>query len=241
MNNAEMQKKISERFSSLISEAENVFQIMKREDQWSRSTEGDVVVIGELVLCESQFYQLQTNVLTLIQFLPHKSPHLDLIDEAIRKLPSKISGIEKLIGILKGLQSDFECGFLMEYSNFVVAEVEANYLQQAEQLLEPKGDYSHVPAAVLLGAILEDALRRICQRQTPEIPVLKSDGDNKMMNALIDDLKKAGIFNEQKAKQLRAWADIRNSAAHGKFEEFTRSDVEQMLNGVRNFLADYLG
>jgi uncharacterized protein YutE (UPF0331/DUF86 family) len=61
-----------------------------------------------------------------------------------------------------------------------------------------------------------------------------------MMNRLIDELKRNGIFNELKAKQLRAWADIRNKAAHGDFEQFNRSDVKMMLSGVENFLADYL-
>ena len=65
-------------------------------------------------------------------------------------------------------------------------------------------------------------------------------GEPKTLNPLIDDLKKANVFNELKAKQLRAWADVRNAAAHGEFAKFNRQDVEQMLVGVQNFLADYL-
>ena len=61
-----------------------------------------------------------------------------------------------------------------------------------------------------------------------------------MLNALIDNLKNAGLYNELKAKQLRAWADIRNAAAHGKFGDFNRKDMEEMLKGVQNFLADYM-
>ena len=53
-------------------------------------------------------------------------------------------------------------------------------------------------------------------------------------------LKKAGVFNELRAKQLRAWADVRNNAAHGEFDQFQRADVEQMIQGISNFLADYL-
>ena len=49
--------------------------------------------------------------------------------------------------------------------------------------------------------------------------------------------KKRKVFNELTAKQLRSWADIRNSAAHGKFEEFNRSQVESMVSGVLDFLA----
>lgn len=60
------------------------------------------------------------------------------------------------------------------------------------------------------------------------------------MNPLIDELKSAGVFNELKAKQLRGWADIRNAAAHGESEKFKRTDVEAMIPGVANFLADHL-
>ena len=47
-------------------------------------------------------------------------------------------------------------------------------------------------------------------------------------------------YNETKAKLLRAWAGIRNNAAHGEFEHFKRADVEVMIQGINNFLADYL-
>ena len=113
---------------------------------------------------------------------------------------------------------------------------------QADALLKEgqPGAFDHVPAAVLSGAVLEKALRTLCDRQQPQIPITNANGDSKTLNPLIDDLKKAGVFNELKAKQLRAWADIRNKAAHGEFNQFTKGDVEQMLAGIANFLADYL-
>ena len=82
------------------------------------------------------------------------------------------------------------------------------------------GKYDHVPAAVLAGAVLEKGLRTICSQQQPEISTVSPKGEPKTMNPLIDDLKKAGVFNELKAKQLRSWADVRNKAAHGEFDQF---------------------
>jgi len=61
-----------------------------------------------------------------------------------------------------------------------------------------------------------------------------------MLNALIASLKKRGIFNEIVAKQLRTWASIRNSAAHGAFEEFNKIQVESMVAGIESFLMQYL-
>jgi len=36
-------------------------------------------------------------------------------------------------------------------------------------------------------------------------------------------------------------ADIRNKAAHGKWDEFKTEDASEMVNGVRRLLTDYLG
>ena len=91
-------------------------------------------------------------------------------------------------------------------------------MEQAEALLGEgiEGQYDHVPAAVLCGAILEDALRRLCQKQTPPIATAKPDGRKKTMEPqkLIQDLRKAEAFNKLVANQLRSWAKIRNYAAH---------------------------
>jgi hypothetical protein len=70
--------------------------------------------------------------------------------------------------------------------------------------------------------------------------MVKSNGKLLTLNPLIDELRKVEVFNELKAKDLRAWTDIRNAAAHGKFDEFHRSDVERMIKGVADFLAMYV-
>ena len=62
----------------------------------------------------------------------------------------------------------------------------------------------------------------------------------KTLNPLLTDLQKAGVFNPAKADQLKSCAKIRNSAAHGKFNEFDRKDVEFMLTTIKAFIADYM-
>ena len=143
---------------------------------------------------------------------------------------------------MEALREDLEKGFLDELVLRVEAEVAANYMSQAEDLLGEgvPGKFDHVPAAVLAGAVLEKALRTLCNQQQPPIATADTKGIPKTLNPLIDDLKKAAIFNELRAKQLRAWGDVRNKAAHGEFDQFKKSDVEQMIQGINNFLADYL-
>ena len=150
--------------------------------------------------------------------------------------------LQESVAFLRAIREDFAEGFLDDLGAEIEAEVAADYMGQAEQLLQEgqTGKYDHVLAAVLAGAVLEKGLRTLCGKQTAPVPTAGADGKPLMLNALIDTLKKAGAFNELVAKQLRAWADIRNKAAHGEFDQFKRDDVELMLKGVNSFLAEHL-
>lgn len=182
--------------------------------------------------------KVQFNNLMLL-VTSNKKPYAELLN-SIQRL-SEGSPYE-LKGLISGVKSDYESGMLQSIEEMIETNVVNDYFLQAEQLLAKgkTGPYSHVPAAVLAGAVLEDALRRLCLRQNPPIKVKKPKGDYKTLNPLIEELKAVNVYNELRAKQLGSWADIRNAAAHGRFSEFTRQDVEQMLNGIEVFLADYL-
>ncbi len=114
---------------------------------------------------------------------------------------------------------------------------------QADELLVEgqSGKNDHVPAAVLAGAVLEKTLRTLCQKQKPSIPTTNAKGNPLTLSPLIVALKKADVFKQTMAAQLEAWAHIRNKAAHGEFDQFTRQDVEAMIAGIKNILANYLG
>jgi hypothetical protein len=71
----------------------------------------------------------------------------------------------------------------------------------------------------------------LCTRQG--IPHGKLD----KMNA---DLCKAGIYNMGWQKQITAWAERRNKAAHGDWSAYNADDVEDMIKGVNRFIAEYL-
>ncbi len=189
--------------------------------------------------------QWQTSCITLLsQVLQGSNTHSKLIKEfhdvSLSNHYDKDIHISEAVGKLKAIKDDFENGFLANLSMQIEAEIAADYMGQAEQLLNEgsSGAYDHVPAAVLTGAVLEKSLRTLCDQQTPPIPTFKTTvkgSEPITLNPLIDALKKAALFNELKAKQLRFWADIRNASAHGKFNEFSRAEVEQMIEGVKDF------
>jgi len=165
--------------------------------------------------------------------------------KAVEEMPDWQASPELLeggISLLKAIKDDLQQGLLDSLSSQIEAEIASDYMAQAEQLLSEgqTGKCDHVPAAVLAGAVLEKALRTLADNHQPPVPTLNQNGDPKTLNPMIEELKKAGFFNEAKAKQLRGWAAIRNHAAHGEFDQFVKTDVAQMIQGISNFLADYL-
>jgi hypothetical protein len=134
--------------------------------------------------------------------------------------------------ILSGLKDDLEHGYLGRQSDLIAAEVFSDFLDMAGHLVE--GGYYH-PAASLIGAVLEDGLRRIANRDG--VPVAPRDD----LNALSSKLRQKGTFTPLVAKQVTLWAEIRNHADHGEFDSISPENVAEMYRGVVAFLTQRLG
>lgn len=187
-----------------------------------------------------RFVAWRTRAVSLLVQVVSSSPAHSDMPNTFKKLRNLPSQLEFGIAALKALRADFAEGFLDDLALQIEAAIAGDYLAQAEALIvgHPTGASDHVPAAVLAGAVLERALRTTCTSARPAIAITGPDGKPFMMNRLIDELKKAGVYDDMRAKQLRWYADIRNKAAHGRFDEFSRSDVEQLIKGVRAFLDE---
>lgn len=238
--------KILARFASLIDEGHNIINSGEEVPPKFRTNDftGDMYQSsgGYKKIDAERFIEWRTKAATLLSLVvPRDHIHWPAVEQITRQAIS-CDLLKSAISLLRGIRDDLDKGFLDDMATAIEAEIACDYMGQAEALLAEghNGKLSHVPAAVLAGAVLEKGLRTLCSQQ--ESPISQKDprGTHKTLGPLIDELKKAGVFNEAKAKQLRAWASIRNLAAHGEFAQFTRSDVETMIPGVNNFLADYL-
>jgi len=150
----------------------------------------------------SKFTSWRTRVTNLLSIvLPGKSPIRKIIDNwpHFKNLPESVSAI---IATLTACRDDFELELFSDVEKQIEASIAINYIEQAEDLLSggSKEGTSHIPAAVLAGAVLEKSLRTLCEKNDPPISLVKPGGKNKTLNPLIDDLKSAGIFNEIYAK-----------------------------------------
>jgi len=137
--------------------------------------------------------------------------------------------LKKLAPVLNAAYDDLKSGFLITFKQIVQAEVFDSELEQAKSLLV--NGYKNA-AAVIAGVVLETAIKELCLNNGIEI-------ERKRLTQLSDDLAKVGVYNKLQQKQITALADIRNNAAHGNYDEFTKEDVERMISDIERFLLNY--
>lgn len=140
--------------------------------------------------------------------------------------------VEPLRGLLRALRNDYEAGYLQSVVELVHADIFADFLDMADYLLE---QHYKDPAAVVAGSVLEEHLRKLCDKHG--VLVDKLDGSPKKADGLNSELTAAGAYSKLDQKNVTAWLDLRNKAAHGQYSEYKHEQVTLMLQGVRDFAS----
>ena len=58
-----------------------------------------------------------------------------------------------------------------------------------------------------------------------------------VINLLNADLAKNEIYSKLDQKTVTSWFDLRNKAAHGKYDEYSKEQVSIMLQGIIEFMS----
>lgn len=168
-----------------------------------------------------------TSVLNLLQrTFGESSVHYRHFNESYGAFQGWLSDVESSFGIFRAAEEDYLGGYLFQIRTLAKAEVLSDALEQARELL--RLGYKD-PACILARVALESALKDLSVRHGV------TEGKLDRMNA---ELTRAGAFNVVKQKQITAWADIGNKAAHGDWSAYTNADAVAMVNGVEAIVAD---
>lgn len=169
------------------------------------------------------------NVLNLLKrSFGESSIHYRQFSEHYTSFREYESEFEECLALFLAAREDYEGGYLFDVRALVKAEVLADGLEQATELLN--AGYKD-PACVLAGVALEISLKELCDRASI------AHGKLDKMNT---EICRIGVYNIAKQKQITAWADLRNKAAHGDWNAYSQADVKDFLEGVKRFIADYL-
>jgi hypothetical protein len=145
---------------------------------------------------------------------------------------SHYSHFTQMLGVARAIKHEIENDLLVDFRSLVQAEVFADFLEMGDYLLQE--GYKDA-AAVIIGSVLEDHLRTLSTRAN--LPLASDTGKPLTMEPLNTQLAKSDAYSKLVQKQITTWAHVRNKAAHGQYDEYTKDQVQMMLIFVQGFIA----
>lgn len=137
-----------------------------------------------------------------------------------------------LVGVLLAFRADVEAGYTLTLSELVHADVFADFMEMADELVT--AGYKDA-AAVIAGSVLEEHLRKLAEKH--DVDARRPEGSPKKADALNADLGKTGAYNKLEQKSMTAWLDLRNKAAHGHYGDYDVAQVEALIRDVRSLMT----
>ncbi|MCK9386880.1 MAG: hypothetical protein M0Q22_00600 [Sulfuritalea sp.] len=158
------------------------------------------------------------------------------VDRLLKSLNQLHMHTTSILGVVKALRDDLKAGYFRSLVELVHSDVFADFLEMAEHLCEAA--YKDA-AAVVAGSTLESHLRSLCQKAEIPVEIAKADGSvvPKKAEAMNSDLASGGTYTKLDQKSVTAWLDLRNKAAHGKYDEYSQEQVSVLVSGVRDFIV----
>ena len=205
-------------------------ELAERTLQTNQSVRGH---LGGNVVDSVLYTELRTSTISfIISVLGNKHPYYTELADKFENPTATYA--RRITGVLKGLRGELDNGWLDDVRGIVSAEIFIDFMGMAEHLLDE--GYKD-PAAVIIGSVLEGHLRTLSLKNNLPITQIKDGKDipikADMMNA---SLYKADVYNLTRQKNITAWMDLRNNAAHGNYKEYNKEQVKLMYLGVLDFI-----
>jgi len=138
-------------------------------------------------------------------------------------------------GILRAVESEVDAGLLTTVKGVIAAEIFSDFLEMASYLL---AEGYKDPAAVMIGGVLEEHLRQLCNKNEIGV-IIQKDGKDipKTADRMNAELAGANAYSKLYQKGVTSWLDLRNKAAHGQYSEYDKTQVEIMEQSVLDFIT----
>ena len=145
--------------------------------------------------------------------------------------PGAEEALERVAGILEDWVAYLEHGLADAVGPEAQARLEAStdLMEQVQQLLNDNRVHAAAPI-MLTGAALEEFFRSLVITHSATV------NGRPGLQAYSEALRAAGILTHQDVKDVTSWAGLRNSAAHGQFDNLSRERAVLMADGVNLFM-----
>jgi len=141
----------------------------------------------------------------------------------------------QIIGVVDSLKVDVESDFLKSHEELIHGELFSDFIDMARHL---SSEGYKDPAAVIVGSTLESHLKKLCIKFSIETTFEKDGKDiSKKADKLNSELVKEGAYSKLDQKNITAWLDLRNKAAHGHYTEYSKEQVNLLIDSISNFIS----
>lgn len=171
----------------------------------------------------------------IIRITGNASPYAGQVADILGRNTWDCHKMKYLAGVVEALKHDLEAGYMQTTEELIHGELFSDFLEMASHLLDE--GYKD-PAAVVGGASLEGHLRQLAKRLGIETTITTASGVRpKKAESLNTEIAKTTAYSVLDQKNVTAWLDLRNKAAHGHYTTYTAEQVAIMLAGVRDFIT----
>lgn len=214
---------LKRRINELISQADQVLNTTQA------SAKGDIKWVNL-----EKFYAFRTAALSFLRnTFGENHPYYQEFNQQAHSFMAE--NTESGRGILSAVKQEIDGGWLFTVKGLISAEIFADFLEMAQYLLNE--GYKDA-AAIMSGSVLEEHLRQLCIKNSIPVENIK-DGKPvaKKADLINAELTAKSAYNKLDQKSVTAWLDLRNKAAHGKYNEYTKDQVVLMHQGVTEFMS----
>jgi hypothetical protein len=206
--------------------------VAEHEDARRRSQHDD----ASDVISNTKAVEMITRALAAIERVGGRtSPYARQAEAIVAEKAHEWAKLWRLVGVAQSLSHDLKAGYLVSLEELIHGEVFGDFLDMAHHLLE--SGYKDA-AAVTAGSSLEAHLRQLCKRASLATDLNTSSGPRpKKADQLNAELSKAAVYGVLDQKNVTAWLDLRNKAAHGEYGAYQREQVVIMVSGIRDFMT----
>jgi len=164
------------------------------------------------------------------------SSYIERMTKTLDSLVAEHVKADRIVGIVRALKGDLEDGYLHTFPELVRGEMFESLNEMAKHLLEE--GYKDA-AAVIAGSSLESHLRQLCVKHGIPLNHIAQGASTKPKKAvqLNQDLRNRSVYSLFDQKQITAWLDLRNNAAHGQYSAYDEHQVAKLIEWVDDFIS----
>jgi hypothetical protein len=149
--------------------------------------------------------------------------------------PDWLRCFRTVASILESVRDAIKSDYLESASSIIHASLFADFLEMSQHLLDE--GYKDA-AAVIAGSSLESHLKQLASKHGVDSTVITSAGISpKKADRLNSDLAGAKVYSVLDQKNVTAWLDLRNKAAHGEYGKYAAEQVGLLISGIRDFIT----